>query len=201
MTEIKIEKKKQGWPWLLVALMIVFILVYLVLKNNFIDKPDSTISEETFNEGINSKNLLDVKENNRSVEAYVSFIKEDSGKVSVDFAYTKEAFLKLTTASKAMAEEIGYNIQADLEMLTESVKLINDELFETSLANNIRNAADYSALALQNMQLARYSWLTEEVNELKSASTAIQPEVLISQQKDAIINYFEKASDLLEKMN
>ncbi len=45
--------------------------------------------------------------------------------------------------------------------------LIKNEPFETSHANNIRNAAGQSTTALQNMQQAKYPGLTAEVNELK----------------------------------
>jgi hypothetical protein len=54
--------------------------------------------------------------------------------------------------------------------------LITNEPFETSSCQNIRNAADNSTTALQNMQLAKYPWLSDEVEELKSASTAINPD-------------------------
>jgi len=43
--------------------------------------------------------------------------------------------------------------------------------------------------------------LIDEVEELKSASESIKPGVLTLEQKDAVKNYFAKASDLLQKMN
>jgi len=202
MTEIKIEKKKQGWVWLLAIFFIAVILIYfLMFRDSDNINTTEASTEEVYISGTNDTNLLGVKENNSTVEAFVSFIEKDTSKVRFDYAYTKEAFLKLTTATNAMAEEIDYNIQADMEMVKESVELINNEPFETSLAKNIRNAADNSATALQHMQLARYPWLTEEVDELKNALTAIQSEVLTIKQKDAINNYFVVASDLLHKMN
>lgn len=202
MTEIKIEKKKQGWVWLLAIFFIAAVLIYFLM---FRDKDNINTTEagteEVYISGTNDTNLLGVKENNSTVAAFVNFIEKDTSKVRFDNAYTKEAFLKLTSATNAMAEEIDYNIQADFEMVKESVELINNEPFETSQAKNIRNAADISATALQHMQLARYPWLTEEIDELKNAATAIQPEVLAIKQKDAIINYFAVASELLNKMN
>jgi hypothetical protein len=54
---------------------------------------------------------------------------------------------------------------------------------------------------LQNIQKAKYPGLADEVEELKSASESINPEVLTLEQKDAVKNYFAKASDLLQKMN
>jgi len=43
--------------------------------------------------------------------------------------------------------------------------------------------------------------LADEVTALKSASESIKLGVLTLEQKDAVKNYFAKASDLLQKMN
>jgi hypothetical protein len=142
-----------------------------------------------------------VKENNSTVAAFVSFVENNSSRVNFDYAYTNEALLKLALATDAMAGEIDYDIQADLDEVKESIGLVANEPFETSNAKNIRNATDNSTTALQNMQLAKYPWLTDEVEELKSASVSINPESLLTGQKDAVYNYFAKAADLLQKMN
>ena len=202
MAEIKIEQKKQVWPWLLAGLVLAGLVIYfLMFRDN--DNVNSTevVTEESYISDTNETNLLDVKENNSTVADFVSFVKNDDNRMSLDHAYTNEALLKLTAATNAMAGEIGYEIQADLEKVEESAILITKEPFETSHAKNIRNAADKSTTALQNMQLAKYPWLSEEVDALKNASAAINPEVLTLEQKDAVKNYFAKAADLLEKMN
>jgi hypothetical protein len=43
--------------------------------------------------------------------------------------------------------------------------------------------------------------LVDEVTALKSATESIKLGVLALEQKDAVKNYFAKASDLLQKMN
>lgn len=202
MAEIKIDQKKQNWPWMIVGLVIVAILVYYIgFRNNDDSNTIEEVTETNYVSLVNESDLLGVKENNSTVAAFVSFVENDTNRISLDLAYINEAFLKLTAATNAMAGEIGYNVQADLEKVNESATLIADEPFETSLAKNFKNAADNSTTALQNMQLAKYPDLTAEVNDLKSASASINPEVLTLEQKDAVQNYFAKASDLLQKMN
>ena len=73
--------------------------------------------------------------------------------------------------------------------------------FETTHADNIRKADDILTNILQNIQKAKYPGLADEVAALKSASESIKPGVLTLEQKDAVKNYFAKASDLLQKMN
>jgi hypothetical protein len=202
MAEIKIEQKNQIWPWLLVGLILAALLVYFLLfrDSDNVSKTD-VVTAEDYISGTNDTNLLGVKENNSTVAAFVSFVENDTTQMSLDHAYTNEALLKLTAATNAMAGEIGYEIQADLEKVKESAILITEEPFETSHAKNIRNVTDLSTTSLQNMQLAKYPWLSEEVDALKNASTAIDPLMLTLEQKDAVKNYFAKAADLLDKMN
>jgi hypothetical protein len=202
MAEIKIVQKKQVGLWLLAVIVIAILLYYfLVFRDNSNNIATEVVTETKSVSGTNKNNLLGIKENNNTVATFVSFVENDSSRVGIDYAFTNEALLKLTAAINAMAGEIGYDIRADLEKLKESIVLISNEPFETSQAKNIRIAADNSVIALQNMQLAKYPWLTDEVEALKSASVLINPEKLTINQKDAVLNYFSKASDLLQKMN
>lgn len=200
MAEIRIERKKQVWLWLLAGFVIAALLVYFLgFRNN--RNETKIVIEETYINGTNDKNLLGVKENNSTVEAFVRFMKSNNSEMELNSAFTNEALVQLTAATNAMAGEIGYDIQADLNKVKESAKLVANEPFETSNAKNIRNAADSSNKALQHMQLAKYPWLTEEVEELKSASASINPEEQTLGQNDAVKNYFAKAADILQKMN
>jgi hypothetical protein len=202
MAEIKIEQKKQNWTWMIVGFVIAAILVYfIVFRDNNNSNTIEKVTETNYVSHVNESDLLGVKENNSTVAAFVSFVENDTTRMSLDHAYTNEALLKLKAATNAMAGEIGYDIRADLEKVEESAILITREPFETSHAKNIRNAADKSTTALQNIQLAKYPGLKSEVDELKSASESIKPENLTLEQKDAVKNYFAKASDLLQKMN
>lgn len=202
MAEIKIEQKKQIWPWLLVGLIIVAVIIYFMMNRDSENVSETeVVTEEGYNAGTNDTNLLSVKENNSTVAAFVGFVENDTNRVSLDQSYINEAFIKLTAATSAMAEEIDYDIQADLEKVNESTVLIENENFDSSSSKNIRNATDNSATALQNMQQAKYPWLAEEVEELKSASAEISAETKTLEQEDAVKNYFVKAADLLQKMN
>ncbi len=119
MAEIKIEQKKQIWPWILVGVVVLAILVYYIgFRNN--NDTSELVTEENYVSGTNDTNLLGVNENNSTVAAFVSFVENDTNKDSLNHAYITEALLKLTAATNAMAGEIGYNVQADLEKVKES---------------------------------------------------------------------------------
>ena len=200
MAEIKIEQKKPIWPWLLVGLIIVALLVYfLVFRDNgenieAVTEPDSITNT-------NESDLIGVKENNGTVTAYVKFVENIEENMSLNHEYTNEALLKLIEATDAIANEVGYEVQADIEKAREYAKMIERAPFETTHANTIRNADDILTNVLQNIQKAKYPELKNEVAALKSASASIKPGVLTLAQKDAVKNYFAKAADLLQKMN
>jgi hypothetical protein len=200
MAEIKIEQKKQVWPWLLAGLVVAALVIYFVMDNDDANTTEAD-TEENYVSETNESNLVDVKENNNTVAAFISFVENDTNRVSLDNAYANEALLKLTAATHAMAKEIGYDARADLDKVNESTLLVANEPFESSKAKNFRNATDVSTTSLQNMQLAKYPTLADEVDDLKSASSAIDPSAITSEQKDAVKNYFAKAADLLKKMN
>ena len=200
MAEIKIEQKKQVWPWLLVGLVIAALVIYFLMDKDDVDTTEAD-TEENYVSSTNESNLLDVKENNSTVAAYVNFVENSNRKMSLDHAYTNEALLKLTDATNAMANEVGYEVRVDLEKVKEYAKMITEDPFETTHADNIRKADDVLTNLLQNIQKAKYPDLANEVEELKSAAAAIKPEVLTLEQKDAVKNYFAKAADLLKKMN
>lgn len=192
MTEIKIEKRKPVWPWILAGLCILALLVYFL---NFTGK------EEEIREGPDNADLISVNENNSTVAAFITFVENDTNKMGLHHTYTHEAFLKLTEATNAIADEIDYNVRADLDKVKEYADKITNDSFAETHADNIRKAADVLTNALQNMQQAKYPGLSNEVAELKNASASINSDALTLDQKDAVKSFLSKAADLFKKMN
>ncbi len=85
MAEIKIEQKKQIWPWLLVGLVIAALLLYfLVFRDNGENTEAVTESDSITN--TNEPDLLGVNENNNIVAIYVNFIEINKEKMGLDHA-------------------------------------------------------------------------------------------------------------------
>lgn len=191
MTEIKIEKKKPVWPWILLVLGLLAAVWFFFFRN---DKDDTA---ETANNGA----LIDVHENNSTVAAYVTFINSDTNTMSLDHSFASEALTKLTDAADAMATEAGYDVKVDIAKAKQYADEITKDPQSTTHADKIRSAADVLSNSLQNMQQAKYPGLSAEAAEVKSAAAAINPETLTLDQRDAVKSFFRKAADLLSKMN
>jgi hypothetical protein len=191
MTEIKIEKKKPVWPWILLVLGLLFAAWFFFFRSDkvgLVETADNTT-------------LIDVHENNNMVVTYVTFINSDTNTMSLDHAFTSDAFVKLTDAVDAMASEVRYDVKADIA----KAKKLSDEIAKdpmvTTHADKIRSAADVLSTSLQNMQQAKYPGLSPEAADVKSAASAINPARLTLDQRDAVKSFFREAADLLNKMN
>jgi hypothetical protein len=192
MAIIKIEKKKTAGLWVVLGLILIAAFIYFMYFND-VNKEIEKVPETT--------DLIGVNENNNIVKAYVDFIETDSMKMSLDHAFTNEALSKLTNATNAMADEVGYEVKADIDKVKEYAEVITKDPFDTSHADDIRSATDILTNVLQNIQKAKYPGLTNEVAELRNASSSIIPDVLTLDQKDVVKSFFQKAADLLKKMN
>ena len=190
MAEIKIEKKKAIWPWVLLGLMILALLIYLLLSRN---------QKEMVSEMPPANNL--VNESNSAVTSYVAFVNADTATMSLDHSYTSQALIKLADATSAIASQIGYAMPADIQSVKAYADNITEDPYITSHADTIRKAADILSSALQQMQQAKYPSLGNEAAEVQKAAAAINPAVLTLDQRDAVKNFFKQAASLLQKMN
>lgn len=197
MAEIKIEKKTPMWPWIILILAVIGILIYLFAFSGDEDETEDITESRT-------EEVTDTRQvalNNSAVIAYVSFINDDPDQMGLDHEFTNEALLKLTNATSAMADEIGYDIQKDLEEVRTHADKITTDPFETTHANSIRKSAEILANVLQNMQQKAFPGLTSEANSVMNAAIAIEPEALTLDQKEDVKNFFRESAYLLEKMN
>lgn len=195
MTEIKIEKKKPVWPWILLALGL------LVAAWFFFNRNDNAEPVATADETADETALIDVHENNNIVTAYVRFVDTDTNTMSLDHSFTSEAFNMLTDAVDAMATEAGYDVKADIGKAKQLADEITRDPMVTTHADKIRSAADVLSTSLQNLQQSKYPSLSAEAAAVKTAASAIDPETLTLDQRDAVKSFFSKAADLLSKMN
>ena len=191
MSEIKIEKKKSMWPWMLLILGILALLIYFFALG---DRNGIKETKET-------TSLINIKEDNTTVTEFVRFIEVDSRDMGLDHIYTNQAFTKLIAATNAMADEIKYDIRADIDQAKEYAAQITEDKFVTTHADSISKAATILTNALQKMQQDKYPELANEAAELRNASDSIKPDILTLDQKDAVKGFFGKAAELLKKMN
>ncbi len=195
MAELDVEKKKNPiWPWIIIGLIILGLIIYfLVLQDT---NGDSDTDDPAETEQVSREPLQ-----NTTVAAFVSFIQEDTAQMGIDHEFTNEALLRLTNATKAMADEVNVDVERDLTVVRDNAKEITQEPFETTHANKIRNSTDKLSDALRTIQQAEFPDLGNKANNLRNASESIDPEVLTLKQREKVKAYFDQAADLLGSMN
>lgn len=201
MAEIKIDLKKPVWPWMVVVLLVIAVLLYLLVFRDEDYTLETVAPSPNFNISVTNVDLIAVRENNSTVAEYINFIASDTNKMSLDHAFTFNALMKLHDATKEMGIEVDYNVQNDIELVRELANKITIDPFVSTHADNIRAADDILTDALQSIQKAKYPTLAAEAIALRNAAEAIKPDILTLDQKVAVKDFFYKAADLLQKMN
>ena len=197
MTEIKIEKKATIWPWILLGLFILAVVLYfLFFRNNGNDNAAAANADTTTQTA-----LIEAHENNDTVASYIMFVKADTTKMSLDHSYASTALMKLVAATRAMAGEANFDIKADLDKAEDDANQITKNPAATNHADLIKDAATHIGTALQNLQHAKYPSLNTESDALTSAASGIDPAVLTLDQKQNVQSFFDKAANLLQQMN
>jgi hypothetical protein len=198
MTEIKIEKKKPIWPWLLLVVLIAVLLIWLLAGRNGQDGDRTPVTADVER----AKEAIDpaAEQRDKVVADFLTFVEEDGDRMGLDHVYTSEAMVKLTEAIRAVAGRHDYEIKAGVDVVTEDVNVITDDRQEDVHANRLKNASGVLTDALQEIQQEFYPDLAGEVAELRSASDSIRGEVLLLNQRDEVKSYFEQAAEVLRNM-
>jgi hypothetical protein len=195
MAEIKIEKKTPVWPWIIAGIV---ILALIILYFTY-DRDDPTARDtqrETVVTGTDG-----AQQDNNAVAAYVQFVEDEQGRMGEDHVYTREALQRLTQAVRALAEQKGHNLQADLDQAQQAANEITQDPTATNHAQYIRRAADALTRAMINMQQAYHPDLEEDAQELRRSTENINPDQQTLQQKEAIKSFFDQSADLLQEMD
>ncbi|MEO5892476.1 MAG: hypothetical protein ABIQ31_19670 [Ferruginibacter sp.] len=188
------EQRKTVFPfgWILLVLVaMAFLACYLYFQRYQ--------GEREINLHSVYAKLIDKRENDSTVNAYIRFVEQSSGTMSLDHAYSNEALLRLSAAVNAMAKAVDYTVKANVdEAELDANKIILDPL-AVSHADNIRNAADILSTALSNLQREKYPSLSVAAETVRKAASKIDPDVLTLDQKNNVKIFFNKRLNYSKK--
>ncbi|MDT0691613.1 hypothetical protein RM549_17610 [Salegentibacter sp. F188] len=205
MAEIKVEKKKPIWPWIIAALVILAILYFLFMDGNDDEVTDDYNEEQVVDTTYNETNTL---EDNRDMPAdttggvagYLSHI-GDKSRMGIDHEYTNNALIYLMNAVQAKANDLNVNIDADMQQIRQEAEAITRDPMATNHADKIKSAGNSLTNVIENLQQDEYPDLSQDVQEVRTAVEDIDPSVLTLEQKDEVNTFFDEAGDVLNKMS
>lgn len=212
MAEIKVEKKKPVWPWILLGLLILAVILYFVFADNdTMDSADDTddierVEDTTYTSTQGNDNTTRWEDNTASagtggeVDNFIAHV-GDQSRMGVDHEYTNNALIHLINAVETKAREENIDIDASIQEMREEAREITQNPQGTNHANKIKNVGEKIAGSLEDIQEEKYPNLSNDVEEVKTAAQEIDASTLTLDQKDKINNFFNQAADVLKKMS
>ncbi|MGB8704068.1 MAG: hypothetical protein WCD31_03455 [Gillisia sp.] len=222
MAEIKIRKKRPVWPWILLVLIVIAALVYFLFFTGENDNDDaeydnSPTSEQidngegaTTNEGAMDTNSWDSTQTSGnqyqdSLTTYSTVFSGDiksGADVDIKPENVNRALINLIDAVRTKALQKNVQLSNDLKQEREkAVSRSQSAQDTTSQAGFVKNTGTSIVSALQNIQKKEYSNLSDEVSNLQNSVQKIDASKSINNQNHTINQFFDRAVNLLSKMN
>jgi valyl-tRNA synthetase len=203
MAEIKVEKKKNYWGYIIGAILAVAVVVWFLMadtdgavegdnvyqENNTVEDNPNALSNEN-SEGYESG----------AISEYLSFT-DKSRDIGIDHEYTNEAITKLIQATREVSSNTGVDINKELAAAMQKAEAITDDPMDTNHADKIKQAYLSITEVFANLQRSKFPEMSNDVESLRSAAEAIDPAVLTLDQKEKVKAYLDEAGAILEKMN
>ena len=215
MAEIRIEKKKPIWPWILLVLIILaaiyFFWYYNDKKMNADDDliDNDTISQVDENYRYEERKVEDTTylysgnygkiQKEQSFSDYFGFVDNMDNKTS-DRNYYRTAFFKLITATKREAEIKNVDVSSNISAAMESAEKMTNDPTISKNSNDVKKAAEEVAKALRTIQEKSFNNLSDGVKELDTAISGIDGSKTLDTQATNIDAFFDKTARLLQRM-
>lgn len=205
MAEIKIEKKKPIWPWILAALAVLLVL-FLIFSgsDDDVDIDSETMTTDTLEMDDDTYDTDTLTSNQTSMEVneYVTYIRQDSeARMGLQHIYTETALTRLAAAVEAKANKANVSVQQEMDRVDSVADYLNEDTYQDQHADSLRVAFQQISNAIEKIHQQSGQNNNIDVEGLKSRAEAVKPGQLTLNQKDDVRAFFDKAADLLQQMD
>jgi hypothetical protein len=210
MAEIKIEKKKPVWPWILVLLIVIAAIAYYLWRSQGHDLEDDFGSDDTevrqdetgSNYQTSEDDTTHILSGINSDVEMVEFLSSisDSTRIGTDSDYTKNALLRLVERTRTTVARFGAGMDEPLENLKKARDRIEQDAGTAGFSKEIKSVGREITAALGTLQQKEFPGLSGEIEEAKSALADIASDVEASEQTKRIAQFFEEFGEALNKM-
>lgn len=216
MAEIKIEKKKPIWPWILIILVILAAIYFFWYYNdntynmdeNLIDNDSITQLDESYNQeneviepDVLYTGIYGTVRNEQATADYLKFVDIDKNiNQETGNEYYRSAFFKLITATKRESEIKNVDITEDIAAAMKNAEMLTNDPAISQKTDKIKATAANVSKALRKIQQESFTGLLSETNDVETASNNIDASGTIEEDRNDINSFFDKAAILLQKM-
>ncbi len=205
MAEIKVEKKKSNWPWVLIilAILVVFFLLFMLTNgDNDKDDIDEAVRDEQVIDQYKIEESTDNPYPENSVAGFLTHIEEGSYyQLGKDPDYTHEALYKLVQAVRETSFEVKYKPDEDFLQLDQEIDSIPAKREAEIQTDTLYDTGQTIISTMEDLQSERFPELSEEVQELRADLNAINSNTEMEEQTEIISSFFEQAAHVIKEMN
>lgn len=213
MAEIKIEKKKPIWPWIL-GILILLAVIFIIWNYTDPDLKDERLLNDSIvqvdENNIYHEKIIDSSalytgrygsiRGEQAIADYLAYV-DNNDRTSANEGYYRTAFFKLITATKREAEIQNVDVTAEIDSAMKDAEMLTNDPEITKTPDNIRSAAESVSRALKSIQQANFDDLGNDADAVATAANKIDAKTDSSQQQQNIDAFFDKAAVLLQRMN
>ncbi|MCK7590620.1 hypothetical protein M0G43_08550 [Subsaxibacter sp. CAU 1640] len=215
MAEIKIEKKKPVWPWVLLIVILLAIAAFIIYQNQASDDFNEDFDDEYSDAEIENNEddtiyqdnaIYDTIRNDEYGTAAMTALMEsmrDSTRFGTDSTYTKNALKSLAQLTVSKAE--AYNLESsaaltNLQQYAESNVSSESRMDKNNqLQTQLKKVTDEVVQVIQQLQ-PKTNIAAETVNSLKSTANKISATAALSKQQESLQSFFRQAHDILHDL-
>lgn len=206
MAEIRIEKKKPVWPWVLLAIIVVGVILFFLLRDYDTDETDMNnnanteetdqMDQEDMNTAAWKKDTLQSEYDRTGKRVSDSAYIGNNSQLGRDSTYTSSAFTKLINAVEMKAMQKNIELSADIQEMKNQAQQLSMNLQEPAM----KDLSNKIAGVFQKIQEKAYPTLQKEVQDLKEQAQQIGAAETFD-ENGHLKDFFKRASQLLQKMN
>lgn len=225
MAEIKIEKKKPIWPWILIILIILAAIYFFwyyndnnydtderVIDNDSITRIDETktyndnYNNDTYNEGNRDSVSLysgsyGTITKEQSIADYLNFVDTDKDRnQATNNEYYRAAFFKLITATKRASEMKNVDVSNNIDTAMKNAEMLTNDNTSSQKTDQLKKTAEAISKALKKIQQDSFNDLSSEANAVETSANNINAQGTINEESNSVNSFMDKSAILLQKM-
>ncbi|TXD81571.1 hypothetical protein ESY86_06965 [Subsaximicrobium wynnwilliamsii] len=217
MAEIKIEKKKPTWPWVVLVLFILALIAFFAFKDEISDEMTDDYNDDpktaqygdsagtSMGNGATHADYDLDSTATAEVSAYDRSI-ANSPRSASDSTYSNTAFVNLSQAVARKAKTHDLQSSEALERLERYGNQTNDSSVATNsvekgILKNFKSISEDVTEVLEAIQTKAYPSLKTEISTLKQHASKLDTNNAWSKQPKQLQSFLEKARAILNNMN
>jgi len=213
MTKIRTEKRgtrRNPLPWIIGLLLVAIVVWYavdsmipgegLVSEGEQIEAIDG---DQTLDENIDGVMAYDITKAD-GYKAYMNFMERAEKENNLYHEKSSEGMNHLATALSKVVEEYGFSEEVAMEekrqKMVNTVNAMNKDWTAATYPGQLRNAALATTEVMYGIQGEIYPGLADNVAQVQQLATAIDPDMMMLEQKEKMKSFFNESASVLREM-